>query len=359
MQCYGVNLQVDRDRAARISCCSLGSPAASIGGLDGPLRSPTRHAVVVGIEDIPVQYEFTASSDTARRMSRAFLLRVWRRHGAVRVLALFAVVTVVLLYPSDVPGWRDRLVTACFWAAVVTLGAVAALAALSYRMNRRNLGRTTQAGAVMRTGFGEDEFITENELSSSRFSYDAVQSISSVSGFVFVQYVGQPVVRIYPAELFPAEVVEGLGTATARSSSGLRVPWTWLIVGVCMALVLADLRVHDDDPPFCSDLHRIDDPVTALRQAKASGDFDEVPALVVALRDAYQSIDPPPEIRGDWATAIEYFEFLERSARAVQQQGRTLDASPQDDARSSDAMTNITDFAVEACSNRRRSLLVP
>ena len=306
-----------------------------------------------------MQHEFTASADTARRMSRAFLLRMWRRHAAVRILAMFAVVTVVLLYPSDVQGWRDRLVAAGFWAAVVTLVPVAVLVALSYRMNRRNLGRTTHAGAVMRTGFGEGEFITENELSSSRFSYDAVQSISSVSEFVFVQYVGQPVVRIYPAELFPAEVVERLGTATARSSSGLRVPWAWLIIGVCVALVPTELRVHDDDPPFCSDLRGIDEPVAALRQAKASGDFDEVPALVAAIRKAYQSIDPPPESRRDSATADEYFAFLERSARAVQQQGRALDPSPQDDARFSDAMTNITDFAVEACDNRRRSLLVP
>jgi hypothetical protein len=313
----------------------------------------------MGIEDIPVQYEFTASSDTARRMSRAFLRRLWSGFGAVRLLAVFAVVSVVLLYSSDVQGWRDRLVGAGFWAAVVTLYLGVLLAALSYRMNRRTLGRTTYAGAAMRTGFGQDEFITENELSSSRFSYDAVESISSVSGFVFVQYVGQPVVRIYPAELFPAEVVERLGTATARSSSGPRVPWAWLIVGLCAVLVLTEPRLHGDRPQLCSDLRRIDGPVSALRQAKASGEFDEVPALVVALRDAYQSIDPPSEIRGDWATAIEYVEFLERSARAVQQQGRALDASPQDDARFSEAMTNITDFAVEACDDRRRSLLVP
>jgi len=314
--------------------------------------------VLVEVEDIRAQHEFTASADTARRMSRALLLRALRL-GAVRLLAMLALVMVILLYSSDAYGWRNRLVGAAFWATVLTLVPVAVLAALGYLGNRKNLGRTTYAGAVMRTGFGQDEFMTENELSSSRFSYGAVQSISSLGGFVFVQYVGQPVVRIYSAQLFPTQIVDRLERATAASPTGRKFPWAWLIIGVCIVLVSIDARRHIDEPRFCSDLRRIDQPVSALREARASGDFDDVPALVAALKDAYQSIDAPLELRRDWATAIEYFEFLERSARAVQQQGRPLAPSAQDEGRFSDAMTNITDFAVDACENRRRSLLVP
>ena len=43
----------------------------------------------------------------------------------------------------------------------------------------------------------------------------------------------------------------------------------------------------------------------------------------------------------------------------VLQEGETLETSPQDDARFSAALTNITDFAVDSCDDRRRAVLVP
>lgn len=307
---------------------------------------------------IPMQHEFIAAPDTARRMSRAVLNLTPR--SVLRMVAISAVVTVVLLHVTkEGQAWPTRLFAAGFWAALVTVVPTALLVALSYGLTLRNLRRTSFAGALFRTGFGEAEFVIEGPLSSSRLSYDAVESVRSVSEFVIIRYLGQTAARIYPAELFPSDVIDRLERSAARASSRRQIPWAWLIIGVCVVAAAAELRSGRDEAAFCADLHRIDGPVAALRQAKADEAFDAVPGLVLKLRSAYQSIDPPPAIRTDWATAIAYVDLLHRSALAVQEDGGPLEPPAGDNARFSAAMTAIADFAVETCADRRRGVLVP
>lgn len=240
-----------------------------------------------------MQYEFTCSGDTSRRMSRAHVTK-WLRDSAMPIVALFAAVTVALLLTatSDVRGWRSRLFAAGFSGAVITAGAVALVTVLTYGLTRLNVGRMLSAGTVMRSGFGESDFVTENPLSSARISYEAARSVSSAGGFVFIRYVGGPVVHVYPAELFPPEVIARLEQSTAAAASGRTIPWARLVIGICVLVAVLELRSEGDEGAFCDDLRRIDKAVAGLRQAKADDYFDDVPERVLALRDAYQSITP-------------------------------------------------------------------
>jgi hypothetical protein len=104
---------------------------------------------------------------------------------------------------------------------VLALAFFLVFGALGYVVNCRNFRRTVPPGTVQRTGFGRDEFVTANALSSSRFSYRAVHSFDSHGGFVFIRFVGQPVMRVYPRELFPPDAITRLreGSAQGRSPS--------------------------------------------------------------------------------------------------------------------------------------------
>ncbi len=88
--------------------------------------------------------------------------------------------------------------------------------ALGYVVNCRNLRRTVLPGTVQRTGFGRDEFVTANALSSSRFSYRAVHSVDSHGDFVFIRFVGQPAMRVYPRGLFPPDAITRLREAARQ-----------------------------------------------------------------------------------------------------------------------------------------------
>jgi hypothetical protein len=303
-------------------------------------------------EEIPFQYEFTASADTARRMARAFLR--WRWPSLVRgLLGVFAFYVVLLVYLGDAARWRDRLMIAvvtAFGVAVVVGGGLWVAARIA---NRRNFSRTVHAGAMMRTGFGETGFVTENELSASRFSYDAVEAVESRDGFVFVRYVGQPMIRTYPEQLFPAGAIDRLRASAARTGTERRKVLFWLFIGTCIVLLAVSWVRHEDEHGFCADLRTLNDHHAALRDAAVREDSAATLAAAQRTADAYQAIDPPPELRRSWSVMIDYYDFVERSARELLQQGAYEGLSDDEDARISVARSRIDDFAVERCGASR------
>jgi hypothetical protein len=162
-------------------------------------------------EDIPFVYEVTLDRSTAKRMARAVLGWAFSRTQSRIFFALLTVAMVGLIYlgyEDDGLAPGSRLFGSIFWAVAFTLVVAFVLAALIYFGNRRNLARSARPGGVMRTGFGSDEFVTSNDLSSSRFSYRAVRSVDLYDGFVLIRYIGQPAVRVYPSALFPAGALE-------------------------------------------------------------------------------------------------------------------------------------------------------
>jgi hypothetical protein len=172
-------------------------------------------------EDIAFTYESVATSATAEQMARAFLRLTMRRR---RFRTFFGAIWILLGAYLAAYGYsgRDvtplsRVVASMLVAGAFTLLPLLAVAALIYFGNRRNFGQTVRPGTAMRTGFGEDEFVTSNSLSSSRFSYRAVRSVEVVDRFVFIRYVGQPVVRCYPCELFPDDALQRLNEAAEQS----------------------------------------------------------------------------------------------------------------------------------------------
>lgn len=171
-------------------------------------------------EAIDFEYESFATPDMAQRMARALLGRTMRLR---RLRIYFAVVWILLAgylaafgFRGDDMNLASRLIGSLLWSSVLTLAVVGVLAALIYFGNRRTFRQGAfQPGSAMRTGFGRDEFVTANSLSSSRYSYDAVRSFEVYRGFVFIRYVGQPVIRVYPSELFPSDVQRRL-SGTSR-----------------------------------------------------------------------------------------------------------------------------------------------
>jgi hypothetical protein len=164
----------------------------------------------VDAEEIPYQYRFTASPDTAGRASRAFVR--WNlRRGPIRIVLLcLFVVTALLVFAgagSQHSTWY-RLYAAAFWATPYTAFVLLLLAVIIGATSRRNFRQTIPAGATLQTGFGEHGFVTANQRSSSRISYSAVRSIAAHGDFVYLRLLGHPVVHLYPRELFPPVAVD-------------------------------------------------------------------------------------------------------------------------------------------------------
>lgn len=171
-------------------------------------------------EEIAFAHEAVATSDTARLMARAMLRSAFgRRRLRVFLVAVTMGMTVLVFvsFAEDDLTTGTRLLSTAVWAGVFAVLLVGVLAALIYFGNRRNFGQAVAPGTVMRTGFGRDGFVTSNDLSSSRFSYRAVRSVDLVDGFVLIRYVGQPVIRVYPGELFPPEAVRRLRNAAVAA----------------------------------------------------------------------------------------------------------------------------------------------
>jgi len=102
----------------------------------------------------------------------------------------------------------------------------------------------------------------------------------------------------------------------------------------------------------------VDTALGALRDAKATDDFDRVPDLVDDVGQAYLGIEPPPMLREAWATAVEFFRHQAENARGLLREGGSPKTPPEQDARYHKAFTSITDYGVAQCG-RVRGKLVP
>jgi len=127
---------------------------------------------------------------------------------------------------------------------------------------------------------------------------------------------------------------------------------------MCLTLVALAGGCQGTESAFCSDLHRVDKALGALRDAKATDDFERVPDLVDDVAEAYSGSEPPPLLRGDWATAVEFFRLQAENARFLLREGGFPKGPPEQDARYDKAFTSITDYGVSQCG-RVRGKLVP
>ena len=127
-----------------------------------------------------------------------------------------------------------------------------------------------------------------------------------------------------------------------------------MVLGVLLALG----GCSGSEPPLCTELLKVDKAIGPLRDAKAKGDFQNVPGLVDDVADAYEGIDPPTVLQEDWTIVIEFLRRQAESARILLRQGQYRDFSAEEDARVDGAFTNITDYGVAQCG-RVRGKLVP
>ena len=176
---------------------------------------PSSH---VDAEPPPFQYAFTASSRTAPAMARAVVVHAHRRPsvGIFYLVVLLAMTCLLYTGLDDDHSVLARLIAATIYGAGATALVAAVVIGLIYVGNRRNLGRVAHDGAVLRTGFGEGEFVTATATSSSRFAYEGVEEVATDRDFVLIRLTGAPVVRVYPRALFPDDAVRRLELAVAE-----------------------------------------------------------------------------------------------------------------------------------------------
>ena len=110
-------------------------------------------------------------------------------------------------------GWKSGSIGAqVFWALVFalvpTLILVVWAAAIGYRATVRGSRLRLFNGAVLESGFGEDEMVLRNPIASVRMAYTGIKSITARGGFVFMQQHGSPLFTVYPRELFPDEAID-------------------------------------------------------------------------------------------------------------------------------------------------------
>ena len=168
-------------------------------------------------DDIPFTFEATATAETPGRMARALLgLRLRSTRFRITALSLWPLTSLpfFIAYAGDGHSSTARTFQSLFWGGFLLLVVVLAFSLLVL-LNARNFRRTLMPGTVQRTGFGQDEFVTSNAVSSTRYSYRAVESVEAHRGFVFVRFVGQPVLRAYPQSLFPPDAMTRLRRAVA------------------------------------------------------------------------------------------------------------------------------------------------
>jgi len=179
------------------------------GSVIRPVLRLYRSGVVDEERDIPFQYEFTVSADTASQMAWAFVRWSFRSIKMVLGFGVLFVLSVAWFYAqrSEDPG-GERLLLACIGAVVFTGVLLAGSIAIPYLMNRRMLRQSLPEGEVVRTGFGADAFVSSSSRGFGRIPYDTVRSVAEHRGFVFVRTVGSLITLFFPDEVFPADAVE-------------------------------------------------------------------------------------------------------------------------------------------------------
>jgi hypothetical protein len=160
-------------------------------------------------EDIPYTHRFVADSDTGERMALAILGRLhrmkpqWIMYSCV--LVLFTALLMSLMNASVTP--RDRLAWGLLLALLPTLLSAVLGMAFHFRQVVRKSRARLYKGAILESGFGEQELVLRNPLASARLAYRGIQSVSARGDFVFLKFYGLSTVAVYPRELFPHEAI--------------------------------------------------------------------------------------------------------------------------------------------------------
>lgn len=160
-------------------------------------------------EDIPYTHRFVANSDTAKANARAFQFYAHRLRGRWIFYALILVLFALLI----MGGWRSGSIGAqVFWAIVFalvpTLIVAVCTAVISYLASVRGSRLKLFNGAVLESGFGEEEMVLRNPIASLRLAYIGIKSVTVRGNFVFMQLHGAPLLNVYPRELFPDEAID-------------------------------------------------------------------------------------------------------------------------------------------------------
>lgn len=177
-------------------------------------------------EDIPYTHRFVATSHTGKKIARAFLGRAHRMKRQWVVYSLFLVIfaSIAISGMSESFSLWSRIFWAIVFALVPTLITVVLVVAISYFQMVRGTRVRLFNGAVLESGFGEDEMVIRNPIASGRMAYKGIKSVSVRGDFVFMKHHGLPLVVGYPRELFPDEAINRILRAQRRA--GRASKWT-------------------------------------------------------------------------------------------------------------------------------------
>lgn len=160
-------------------------------------------------EDIPYTHRFVANSDTAKTIARAIQFYAHRLKGRWIFYGLILVLFALLIMGI----WRSGSIGAqVFWAIVFALVPTTILAVwtavISYLATVRGSRLRLFNGAVLESGFGDEEMVLRNPIASVRLAYIGIKSVTARGNFVFMQQHGAPFLNAYPRELFPDEAID-------------------------------------------------------------------------------------------------------------------------------------------------------
>jgi hypothetical protein len=172
-------------------------------------------------EDIAYTNRFVADRGTGRAVARAFVRHALTMRSQVVFLSAFFVFCLLVW---TVTFDEAPLGAALFWAVVLsvvpTLSLLALISAIGYVRTLRGSRHRLFEGAVVESGFGEDEMVLRGVLGETRLKYRAVRSLEVRGDHVFMQQHGVAVVSIYPRVLFPDDAVRRIraaGTTEVRT----------------------------------------------------------------------------------------------------------------------------------------------
>lgn len=161
-------------------------------------------------EDIPYTHRFVANSDTGKRFAIAILGRAHRMKRQWFSYSLVLVIFTMMLISGTrgSVGLGGRFVWSTVIALVPTLIVVVLVEAIRYRQMVRASNVRLFNGAVLETGFGEEEMVIRTPTSSGRMAYRGLKSVTARGDSVFLKHHGLSIVAAYPRELFPDEAID-------------------------------------------------------------------------------------------------------------------------------------------------------
>jgi hypothetical protein len=160
------------------------------------------------MSEIPYTRRFVADPDYRRRVSWASVRFALLSRG--HVLFYVAIVLFALLDRHLSDGWTplaDAVLDVALVAVALLAFTVVFTAAVGYRQAYVSAREPYPDGAVLESGFGEDEMALRSPLGETRFAYRELRSARARGDFVFLATDGLGGQAVYPRELFPDEAV--------------------------------------------------------------------------------------------------------------------------------------------------------